>query len=249
MNWQLLYLPLFHFLVRYRRTALGPLWLVIAPSLFIALVGFLYAEIGNVAPAVFIPHLTVGLISWTLIQGFITASTTVFQRNRTNILQGSLTLQQIVLIDVTTTFLTFLHQVIIVIVVFVAFGVQATLYSLISLVGLALLVLNGIWVTQAIGVIGARYRDLSEIVTALLRIAFLATPIIWYPGADARSIIMNTYMGANPFFHYIELVRAPLMGNPIAPLSWLVVITITGVGFVFAQVLMSRFARFVPLWV
>ena len=69
---------LLQFLFRYRRTALGPLWLLIGPSLFIALLGLLYSEISSIEPRVFIPHLAVGLVLWTLFQSFVTGSATVF---------------------------------------------------------------------------------------------------------------------------------------------------------------------------
>lgn len=240
---------LFTFLLRYRRTALGPLWLLVGPSLFIALLGLLYAEIGATDPQIFVPHLAVGLVLWTLATGFVTGSATTFQRNRAQIMQGGQKLDDIVAMDVTTTVLTFLHQVPIIIAVFLIFSVGVSWYALISLVGLAIIIANGIWMTQACGILGARYRDLSEVLQALMRIAFLATPIIWMPGEGGRGGVMGHFLTFNPFYHFLEIVRAPLLGNAIQPLSWLVVVGITLAGFAFARFMTVRFARFVPLWV
>ena len=60
---------------------------------------------------------------------------------------------------------------------------------------------------------------------------------------------MGAFLTFNPFYHFLELIRAPLLGNPIAPLSWLVVLSITVAGFALAHVFYQRFARLVPLWV
>ena len=249
MTYSRLLIPLFNFLIGYRRTALGPVWLLIGPSLFIALLGFLYAEIGAVRPAVFVPHLAVGLIGWTLIQGFVTGSATVFQRARASILQGNLSLDDIVMVEVMKTVLTFLHQIPIILVVLLIYQVPFSLYALVSILGLALLVANGIWFTIVFGILGARYRDVAEVFQAIMRIAFLATPIIWIPGVSDRGTVMDVFLVFNPFYHYLELLRAPLLGNPITPLSWAIVLAITLLGFGIARLITARYARFVPLWV
>jgi len=246
-----LYFAWFQFLIRYRRTMLGPVWLLVGPALFIALLGLLFSRIGGNDPAVFVPYLAIGLIVWTLITGFITGSTTVFQRGRAQMLQGSMSLNDIVMVDMFSTVIIFLHQTILIVAVFMFFGIGLSFYSLVSLIGLAFLIANGIWLSVFFGIIGARYRDLAEIVQAVMRIAFLATPIIWMPGpgAGGRAGVMGAFLVYNPFYHFLELVRAPLLGTPIAPLSWIVVISITVAGFVLAHFFYNRFARIVPLWV
>lgn len=235
--------------IRYRKTLIGPAWLLVGPALFIVMLGLLFARIGNTSLAVFIPHLTIGLIVWTLISGFVVHSTTVFQRGRAQILQGGINLTDIVIMEVFSTILLFLHQTILIAAVFVFFGIGVSIYALVSLIGLALLIANGVWITRVFGIIGVRYRDLAEVVQAVMRIAFLATPIIWMPGAGGRSSVMSVFLIFNPFHHYLELIRAPLLGNPIQPLSWMVVLSITVGGFALAHFFHSRFDRYIPLWV
>lgn len=244
-----LYITWLSFLVRYRKTAVGPAWMLAGPALFISLLGLLFSRIGGFDPAVFVPHLTIGLVIWTLVSGFVTGSTSVFQRNRPQILQGGMRLTDIVVVDVLTTIVQFLHQVVLIAAVFLIMGHGVNLYAIVSLAGLVLLIANGVWLTIVFGIIGARYRDLSEVVQALMRIAFLATPIIWMPGAGGRGSVLAAFLTFNPFYHFLELIRAPLMGNPIAPLSWVVVLTITVAGFALAQGMYLRLARQVPLWV
>ena len=165
-------------------------------------------------------------------------------------MQGAMNLASIVVTEVFSTTLQFLHQVIIIVVVFVVMGKSISLYSLISFVGLLLLIANGFWLTYFFGIIGARYRDLREIITPIMRIAFLATPIIWIPDTgEGRSAVMTAFLTFNPFYHFLEIVRAPLLGNPIDPLSWIVVLAITGVGFTLAWIFQKRFAHKIPLWV
>lgn len=240
----------FRFLVRYRRTVLGPIWMLVAPTLFIATLGLLFAQIGARDITVFLPHLTIGIVVWTLISGFVMGGATVAQRNRQTILQGGLSLTDIVMVEVCSTLIMFLHQTVLIVVILAAFGVAQSWSSLISLFGLVLLVANGIWLTYVFAILGARYRDLSEIVQAIMRIAFLATPIIWMPDAvGGRSVVMSVFLAYNPFYHVLEVIRAPLLGTTIAPLTWAVAIGLPVLGSAVAYLLHQRYARFVPLWV
>ena len=244
----LAYLAYFDFAVQYRKTIIGPIWVLMGPTLFIATLGFLFGEVSNAAPGVFIPHLAIGLIAWTLISGFVTGSTTVFQRGRAQIMQGGLSLWDIVAVDVLKTTLHFLHQIVLVAVVLYIFKVEQSLYSLFSFVGLFVLVINGIWLTMFFGIVGARYRDLTEVVTAVMRIAFLATPIIWLP-AERGSGIMVAFLTFNPFYHFLELVRAPLLGEPVSLVSISVVSGITLTGAAITALFYTKLRTRVPLWV
>lgn len=237
------------FLIRYRRTALGPVWVVIAPALFILILGNLYSHIGGHGAGDFVPYLAVGITVWTLIGGLVTGSTTLFQRQKGQLMQGNASLSDIVMIDVFTTFLIFLHQVVILVGVFVYYGIGLTPYALVSLLGLALMLLNGVWMSYVFGILGARFRDISEIVQAIMRIAFLATPILWKPGTGMVGGLMGAYLKLNPFYHFLEVVRAPLLGEPITHFTWFAVVMMTLTGAMLAGIVHRRYGRFVPLWI
>ena len=236
------------FLVRYRRTFLGPFWLLIGPSMFIACLGLLYAQIGALQPEVFIPHLAIGLVIWTLINGFIVGSAKIFQRNRSQILNGSQSLEDIVAVDVISILLSFTHQLPIILIVFLIYGIGLSWYALESFIGLCFLIVNGVWVSYVFGILGARFRDLVEIINAAMRIIFLATPIIWMPGGGAHGSVKVAFLSFNPFYHFVEIFRMPLLGQSPTLLSWGVVFGFTISGFLAALIMKKCYARFVPFW-
>ena len=245
----LLYLTWLGFVVRYRKTIAGPVWLLLGPSLFILFLGALFARINDASAARFIPHMTIGLIAWTLIGNTIVGATRVFQGGRTQILEGGLSLIDLVVIRILTEGLVFLHQVVIIIVVLLIYPPAIGWHTALSLLGLLFIFINAAWVNFLLGIIGVRYRDLSEIVQALMRIAFLATPIIWMPDDTGRGGLIGHYLAFNPFHHFLALVRDPLLGRPVAPLSWMVVIGTTIAGMALARMFYRRYHRHVPLWV
>jgi ABC-2 type transport system permease protein/lipopolysaccharide transport system permease protein len=249
-HWQLAFMSAWiRFLAGYRRTAIGPLWLLISPALFIACLGLLFSKINRAEEAVFIPFLSIGFILWTYISGFINGSATIFQRNRARIMQGTQTLDDVIRMEFANITIIFLHQVLVIVAVFVIFRIPLHWVALEALLGLAAVAINGIWVSRLFGILGARYRDLSEVLQAITRLAFLATPIIWLPQGHGRGGIIGAYILYNPFYHFLHVVRAPLLGYSPELLSWVVVCAFTVVGFTLAALFSARYAKHVPLWI
>lgn len=244
----LLYMTYFDFVVSYRRTVLGPLWVLIGPSLFTLMLGGLFAQLSGSSEELFVPHLAIGYITWNLMTGFISDPTTVFRRGAPRILQGDMTLLDVMAVEVMYHVLHYLHMLPIIVVVILYYDSPITAWTAVSLVGLAILIINGIWTTLFIGIISVRYRDLAEMLPAIMRIAFLATPIVWLPSAGGKEGILSLFVTWNPFHHFLELIRAPLLGQSIDLLSWLVVGGITVVGFLMSALAYRSLAHRVPLW-
>ena len=234
--------------LKYRRTLLGPIWIAVGPSFFVVFLGYLYSNVNTTAPEVFVPHLAIGYITWTLISGAVSGGSTVFVRRRTEILQGNMRLTDLALSATFETFLTFMHQTVVIIAVLLFYRIAPEPYWLVSLAGLGILFVNGLWVTTLLGILGARFRDLVEVIASVMRVMFFITPIIWIP-KDGAGGILGPFLVFNPFYHFLEIVRAPLLGQPIAPLSIAVVACLTALGFAATLWAYHASSRRVPLWV
>lgn len=245
----LLYLAYYSFLLRYRRKFLGPLWILISPAIFIVVLGFLYAQLSAAPPEIFIPHLVIGFIVWTLIQGTVISATTIFHQNRAQILQGSQSLDDIILIGFITNALSFIHQLPIVFAILFIYDVNLGVGALQSLIGFGLLIINGVSFSHVLGCLGARYRDFSEAISSVMRVAFLATPIIWMPSDGLRDLGVGPFLNFNPFYHYLDVIRAPLLGNSPELLSWTFVCGSAVLGLSVSWSLRKNFARSVALWI
>ena len=56
-----------------------------------------------------------------------------------------------------------------------------------------------------------RFRDIPQIVASVMQIAFFMTPIIWKP--ELLGHTAARLLPLNPFFAFLEIVRAPLLGT------------------------------------
>ena len=52
-----------------------------------------------------------------------------------------------------------------------------------------------------------------------------------------------------PTYHYLEIMRAPMIGQPIVAYHWYIVIAITVVGWAVALLALRKFRSRVPYWV
>jgi len=243
----------FNLLLKYRRTTLGPLWMLARPIAFLVFLGALFVGLSNASTSVFIPHMAIGFICWTLIGGYFSRSDSAFKRNKAFLLDVNRTHTDIVVLDNAELILHFLHQCIVIIVVILFYGTVKTPYALMAIVGFFIVIFTGFFITLAFAILGSRFKDVGQIISSISAIAFLATPIIWMPAVDGqgggRSNILSAYLDYNPFYHYLELIRAPLMGNPITTYTWTFVGVVTTLSIVVASILYKKCRHLVVFWV
>ena len=235
---------------RYRRSIIGPFWLTISMGVLVATLGTLYGALLKVDPAVYVPHLALGFIVWTLISGLITDGCTAFITAESIIKQTNLPLSVHVYRIVWRNCLILCHNAAIFVVVVALFAVSTGWIGFLALPGLAFLVLNGIWVGLVLGVVSARFRDVPPILESVVRILFFVTPIIWMPELmPGRALMLAVVLDFNPLFHFVEVVRAPLLGQAPELVSWLAVSGITLGGWLLAFALLRRYRRRIAYWV
>ena len=231
---------------RYRRSVLGPFWLTLSMAILVAALGFLYGELFGIAIDDYLPFLTLGFLSWGLISGVIIDGCMAFTGAEPFIKQMKLPFFLHIYKIVWRNLIIFAHNSVVYIGVAVVFGIWPGIAGLLLLPGLVLIVLNAIWVGLLLGMICARFRDVPQIVVSVLQVAFFLTPIIWKPELLASRA---GFVQANPFFHFVELVRAPLLGSVPGLTTWIVVLAITLAGWFVTFLFFRRFRARIAYWV
>ena len=231
---------------RYRRSVLGPFWLTISMGALVGALGFLYGMLLKVETAEYVPFLALGFIIWTLISSTVNDGCRVFINAESIIKQVGLPLSVHVYRLFWRNLLILFHNALVFVVVAAVFGVWPGWTGLLALPGLVLLCLNGIWVILLLGIVSARFRDVPPIVTSIMRICFFATPIIWMPELVPHRAAVVEY---NPFYHMLEVVRAPLLGQMPGLPSWIAVLVITFAGWLGAFAFFRRYRWRIAFWV
>ncbi|TPI60397.1 ABC transporter permease [Mesorhizobium sp. B3-1-3] len=231
---------------RYRRSVLGPLWLVLGTAVGVVGLGLVWSVLLEMPIQRFVPMLTVSLITWQFISGTITEASGVFQRNSGTLtsiyaprfsFSSELLLRQLVTLG---------HNAIVIAVVWIVIPYHWSWTMLLALPALLLVVGNLLALAQVIGFVGARYRDVEPLVVAVMPMLFFLTPVLY----ESKQLgPLREVMLFNPLAHWISVVRDPMMGDVPSVLSYSVVISTGIVLWIFALWITGAKGARLPYWV
>jgi ABC-2 type transport system permease protein len=237
----------------YRRSVIGPFWITISLGVQALGMGLLYAALFNQPIAFFLPYLAVGLIIWQFMASCINEGAEVFIRNEGLIKHLPAPLSVHVYRLVWRQLLFFGHNALVWLALILIFPRPLGWSSLLALPALAVIVLNGVWVAILIGIVATRYRDIPPVTASIVTLMFFMTPIVWNyedlinkggPGAQRARLAE-----LNPFLHFVEILRRPMIGESFEPRHWVVTLAITVVGWVAALLVLRNYRARVSYWV
>ena len=238
---------------RYRRSTLGPLWITVATGVMAAALGLLYSVLFQIPLGDFLPHVTVGLIMWGFISGCVKDGSEIFIENEGLIKQLPSALSVHVYRLVWRQLLFLAHNMVIWLVLIIVFPRPFGFELLLVIPAMLLLLVNGAWVTMFFGIVATRYRDIAPLLESLIQLAFYVTPIVWTTetlyaqGGDVAERAKIAEL--NPLYHYLEIIRAPLLGNPTAAYHWWIVLGCTAFGLAITLLAMRQWRARVAYWV
>ncbi len=234
---------------KYRRSRLGLLWLLIPPLIYVLGVGFYFSKLQGIPPLDFIPHLGLGYLLFRLLMTVIVESCSILTNNSSFILDGHGRLTDFVMRVVAKGIFYFVVAIPVLLVALLLSPKFQVIGLATVLPATLLLLINAVWIGMAVALLGARFPDIHELMASVFIFGFILTPILWSASAAPMGTIHGTFMRINPLFHLIELVRAPLLGEPMETMSYVYLAVFTVAGWIITSILYRRYARFVPLWV
>jgi lipopolysaccharide transport system permease protein len=195
---------------RYRRSILGPWWLTASTAVTIGVLGLLWSQIFQLDIKDYMPFYAIGHVVWTWFAAQINDSCSGFTQFEHIIKQTRLPYPTYLLRLSMRNTLILAHHAVVVVLVLVLCGVGWHAVSWLAFIGLGLVSVVSILLSILVAICCARYRDLPPVVASLLQVAFFMTPILWQPSA------LRSYawvVDVNPLFHWIEIIRGPLLGR------------------------------------
>lgn len=197
--------------LRYRRSSLGPFWITLTMAITIYSLGFLYSHLWKTSMDDFILYYATGLLSWTLMVTTVMESSNIFLESRTYLLQMHVPISVFIMRLLVRNFIVFLHNCLAVIPLLIYYHSKLNIHILLIFPALLLVFLCGFTFSMLLAIVGLRFRDIGQLITSLMSLAFFLTPIMWMPSALPKKL--HFVIDYNPFAQFVELIRAPLMGQ------------------------------------
>ena len=221
---------------KYRGSILGPFWITGTTAAFVIGVGLLYSQLFNQSVEKYIPWLGVGIVLWTFFASTIVEGCETFVSSAGIIKQTALPMFTFLFRTVARNLIVLAHQLVVIAVVLVWFGLWRRMDVPLALAGFVLATVNLVWVTLVVGIVSTRFRDVPQIIGAVLQVALFMTPVFWRPEAISAHRFVLT---ANPLYHMLEITRRPLLGE-VAPVNaWIATALMAVVGWALALMLFA----------
>ncbi len=233
-------------LYRYRRSTLGPFWSTANMAITVIALGAVYSQIFNMPIRQLLPYVCAGLIVWGFISSIMVDAGTLFSSSESYIKQIRLPYSLHACRFVFSKVILFAHDLPIYIALVLYFEAWPGAVALYAIPAFLLLVFNAVLISLAIGMASARFRDIPRIITSLIQVVFLITPIIWTPDLLGSRAYL-AYL--NPLFHLIEIVRAPLLGSLPSAQTIAATLAITAINFLATTLFFVRFRGRIAYWI
>lgn len=232
----------------YRRFFLGSSWVTLGMVLFVFALGYVYSYLRGNEFSVFTPYLAAGMVAWTFIHSSVSQAMNVFVSSRRFIENVRLPFHYFIF----KTMFDIAYNALLTLPVYVfclfLFGVVPGAGLWRSLAALPLYLLSSYAIIVIIGVLNLRVRDIQTPLSNFMRLMFLITPVIWMVDERAGSR-RAAFVDYNPFHHYMEIMRAPMLGQMPETVNWIVASSCTAALFTLACAVMILSWRRIHYWV
>ena len=230
---------------RYRRSVLGPFWLTLSMAVMVGSLGLIYGTLFRLDLEGYLPFLAVGLATWTFIASFLNEGCISFIELEPLIKNVRIPMSLHILRALWRNLIIYGHNIVIFAVIAPLFGIWPGAAALLAVAGLALLLVNAGWIMLLLGMICTRFRDVPPIIGSVVQLLFFVTPVMWKPEllGDRRYLMV-----LNPFYHLLEVIRAPLLGQVPGWESWAAGLLLAAAGWAFTFACFTRFRKRIVYW-
>ena len=242
------YLSYFDLKLKYRRTFLGPWWVVLGVAISATAMCFLWSTIFSLDWKSYLTYLFSGFIIWMWISQIVIDAPEIFCGSTSKYLKAYPNPPIFyVFRKCFLNFLLFLHHLplIIILIIFINKNIEINIIYSLPL-GLFLVFINAIFFTVNLGMLAARYKDIDPLVKSLMPPMLLLTPVLWKPAMLGEYI---SYIYLNPFTYFVGIVRNDLIGLPFDIKIWIGTFCITILQIILYLILYNYKSKRIVFWI
>jgi ABC-type polysaccharide/polyol phosphate export permease len=233
---------------RYRRTVIGPFWSSISLATYVIAVGILGAGLWNQSVNEYLPFLVSGMLAWMFVSTIVTESCGLFINGSDLFGKFSFDYSLLAYALVWRNLITFLHNLIVYLVIVLLLAPQLITPNFFLVIpGMFLLLVGGVSVALLCGMLCLRFRDVAQVITSIMQIALLITPIFW-PASSLGGTSRFIFVDLNPCYRIIDVVRRPLLGSAPTLTSYAAVLGMVILAWLLAYIAFRRFRHRIAYW-
>ncbi len=240
-----LYMAVQDIKLRYRRSMIGPWWVTISTGIMVMMLGFLWSHIFGSDLQNYLPFFAVGFVVWGWMSSQISDAASGFFQFQGVIKQIRLPFPIFILRLNVRQFIVLMHNSIIIALVLIFMGKGLTWPSLVTIPNIILIQINITLLATVITIFCTRFQDMAQVVSVSTQIIFFFTPILW----QVETLKNRFYLAdMNPVYHWIEMIRAPLLGSFPSLSDYIWSLSSILILFLLATYYLGRYRSRIALW-
>lgn len=231
----------------YHRTLLGALWISLSFCAFVGVKIVVFGTLLGNMSSYSASYILLGFMGWSFVSQIVTTSPHVFLSNASWIKNDPLPFSVYSLQSVMQDFFSFLMTTIAVVALYWMTGSKIGPHALLFFPAVAVVLFNGFWLKLWMGVVCTRLRDVTQIINSIMRMMIFLTPIFWTP--DQMGDRLMSILWWNPFYHFIDIMRIPILEGHFALASWQFVGFVTLLNVLTGFIVFCTYRRRIAFWV
>lgn len=232
----------------YKRTLIGQFWISISTLVGVAAIGTVYSYLFGIAPDTYLPYLATGLVFWGLINSAITEGAVAFIFSEGYIRGTAVPHFTYIVRIVSKMLLTFAHNLIVIPLILLVFPQGISFTVLLAVPGLVIGVLALTGIATTVAVLATRFRDVPQILAAIMMILFYITPVIWKPSTLPTGAAQFLVYG-NPLASLLQVMRLPFLNEAPTSLNWIIAILTALISISIGALVFTKFDKRIAFWV
>jgi len=241
------YLAYFDLKLKYRKTYLGPWWVVVGMAVSAGLLCLVWSTIFNLDWRNFLLYLFSGFVIWTWIISIINDGPEVFYGSAALIKAYPAPPVFHVLRKSYLNMLLFVHHLPLILILLLIMQPEVNIRVIFTLpLAMLLIFINSVLYSTIIGIFAARFRDVEPTIKALMVPMLLLTPVLWKPEMLGEYV---NYIYINPFTYFVGIVRNDLIGLEFDIYIWCGALSITFIQFIVFVLIYSKKRNRIIFWV
>lgn len=224
---------------RHRRMMLGPLWILLNYFALLAIFIFLFGRGANVVH--FPAYAGVGLFVWTFISEILGNSAGLFVREQGLIKGTVMPLSLYVMRATAQSVIRSGYLLVGCLAILILTDTPFFWAWGYSLIGMLVVVVAAPAAALVLAFLGAYIPDSQHIIGNAMRIGMFLTPIFWEKGS--RGGFREKFYDWNPFTHFLDIVRDPILYGTFPHRAMLICIVLTALAWLVALFVLGRFRR------
>jgi len=195
---------------KYRRTLLGPLWIVIGLAAGSIGLGLLWSVLWDIPKEEILPRITIGFLVWIFISTSIVEGSNSIIGADALVKNLSLPISFYPMLSMTKQVINFFHSLLIVLFLYLFYPPE-NMMNLLWFFPAIILTFTIIFFTIfCSAILSARFRDVPPFISAVMPMLFFLSPVL-FRIQQAESI--SWLMWLNPLTYIISILRDPLLGH------------------------------------